>query len=94
MANGVLLIQLVEILCDDTIERYNKKPSMLVHCIENITIAMAFLKDHGFDPSGVAIAGASPQKKFTFSRAYPQLVSFQQRSRKVIQSRSWACFGV
>jgi len=68
MANGVLLIQLVEILCDDTIERYNKKPSMLVHCIENITIAMAFLKDHGFDPSGVAIAGAVSArhpKKFT-----------------------------
>lgn len=57
MANGVLLIQLVEILCDDKIEKYNKRPMLLVHCIENITIAMDFLKKHGFDISFVAPAG-------------------------------------
>ncbi|SAM05114.1 hypothetical protein [Absidia glauca] len=47
LASGVTLIQLLEIIGDATIGRYNKKPQMRIQFVENVNLALEFIKQRG-----------------------------------------------
>ncbi|KAF7721919.1 hypothetical protein EC973_003932 [Apophysomyces ossiformis] len=47
LAPGVRLIQLLEIIGDVTISRYNRKPRMRIQCVENVNTALEFIRSRG-----------------------------------------------
>lgn len=47
LADGLLLINLLEVLSDKQSKRYNKHPRINLQQMENITIALDFIKDEG-----------------------------------------------
>ncbi|KAL6056844.1 hypothetical protein QOT17_015871 [Balamuthia mandrillaris] len=48
LSNGLLLIQLVEILTKDNVDKYNKRPMLLAQKVENVEIAVRHLQKHGY----------------------------------------------
>ncbi|KAI8374666.1 calponin homology domain-containing protein [Radiomyces spectabilis] len=47
LANGVRLIQLLEIIGDAVLGRYNKNPRMRIQYVENVNMALEFIKQRG-----------------------------------------------
>lgn len=43
-SDGVALIQLLELISDESLGRYNKKPKLRIQKIENVNKALAFIK--------------------------------------------------
>ncbi|KAI7863377.1 calponin homology domain-containing protein [Spinellus fusiger] len=47
LALGVRLIQLLEIISNTPIVRYNKNPRMRIQCVENVNMALEFIQQRG-----------------------------------------------
>ncbi|KAI8144724.1 actinin-like protein [Fennellomyces sp. T-0311] len=47
LANGVRLIQLVEIISDTALGRYSTNPRMRIQCVENVNKALNFIMERG-----------------------------------------------
>ncbi|KAI8341476.1 calponin homology domain-containing protein [Chlamydoabsidia padenii] len=47
LANGVTLIQLLEIIGDASMGRYNRNPRMRIQYVENVNMALEFIKQRG-----------------------------------------------
>lgn len=47
LSDGVKLIQLLEIIGDESLGRYNKAPKMRIQKVENMNTALAFIKSRG-----------------------------------------------
>lgn len=44
LSDGLLLIELIQILSHKKLTRYNKKPTMRMQQLENVSVALEFLK--------------------------------------------------
>lgn len=56
-SDGLLLIQLLEILSEKKIPRYTKQPRFLSQKIDNISIALKFMED----VMDIKVVGCTPQ---------------------------------
>eukprot|EP01121_Diplochlamys_sp_Union-15-3_P010441 TRINITY_DN2930_c0_g1_i1.p1 TRINITY_DN2930_c0_g1~~TRINITY_DN2930_c0_g1_i1.p1 ORF type:complete len:224 (-),score=36.15 TRINITY_DN2930_c0_g1_i1:25-696(-) len=54
LSNGIILINLLEILSDKNISGYIKKPSLKLQKIQNLSIALNFLKNEGVKLVGIS----------------------------------------
>lgn len=57
LSDGILLIQLLEIIGDENLGRYNRNPRMRVHRLENVNKALEYIKSKGMPLTNIGPAG-------------------------------------
>jgi len=75
--NGLLFIQLAEVLTDDKALKHVKKPKMRVQMIENITLALQLLEAHGFHSDTSAELIADHNLKMILGMIWQLFCTFQ-----------------
>ena len=61
-ADGVILINLLEVLTGDTVEKWYKKPKNRTYMIANNAIALAFMSKHNINLVNCSAQGKRNQK--------------------------------
>nr|5BVR_A Chain A, Alpha-actinin-like protein 1 [Schizosaccharomyces pombe 972h-] len=56
LSDGILLIQLLEIIGDENLGRYNRNPRMRVHRLENVNKALEYIKSKGMPLTNIGPA--------------------------------------
>jgi filamin len=59
LVDGITLCNLLEIISSKTLGKYNRKPTMRYHHLENCGIALKFLKAEGLHLVGIGPEGIS-----------------------------------
>jgi len=60
LENGINLVNLLEIISSKSLGKYNHKPTMRYHFLENNGRALKFIKDEGLHLVGIGPEGSSP----------------------------------